>query len=292
MERSSRTIRVTVLATTLVLLLCGIVSYLALRASAAAIGQVADTEDTLLSLERVLSVVRDAETGQRGFLLTENASYLEPYYAAIAALSERMATLRSKLAGEPTATRQLDELQRLIKAKTDELTKTIEFEQAGNRAAAIALVMSDQGKNLMDSIRAQIARIQAVQSQVLAAQLAVESRARIWTSLCIVAAWVLALALVRTLVLVVRHDNRRVRLSEQRLAITLRSIGDAVIATDALGRVRMLNTVAEEVTGWPTAEAQGAPLDQIFRRRARRPKVRSIRRCAKAGSSALPIIRY
>jgi PAS domain S-box-containing protein len=265
MERSSRTIRVTVLATTSVLLLCGIVSYLALRASAAAIGQVADTEDTLLSLERVLSVVRDAETGQRGFLLTENASYLEPYYAAIAALSERMATLRSKLAGEPTATRQLDELQRLIKAKTDELTKTIEFEQAGNRAAAIALVMSDQGKNLMDSIRAQIARIQAVQSQVLAAQLAVESRARIWTSLSIVAAWVLALALVRTLVLVVRRDNRRVRLSEQRLAITLRSIGDAVIATDGLGRVRMLNTVAEEVTGWPTAEAQGAPLDQIFR---------------------------
>jgi PAS domain S-box-containing protein len=265
MERSSRTIRITVLATTLVLLLCGIVSYLALRASAAASRQVADTEDTLLSLERVLSVARDAETGQRGFLLTENASYLEPYYGAIAALSERMATLRSKLTGEPTAARQLDELQRLIKAKTDELTKTIELEQAGNRAAAIALVMSGQGKNLMDLIRAQIAQIQAAHNQVLAAQLRAESGARVWTSVSIVAVWVLALALVRTLVLVVRRDNSRVRLSEQRLAITLRSIGDAVIATDALGRVRMLNAVAEEITGWPMAEAQGAPLGQIFR---------------------------
>jgi PAS domain S-box-containing protein len=265
MERSSRTIRMTVLATTLVLLLCGIVSYLALRAYAAASLKIADTEDTLLSLERVLSVARDAETGQRGFLLTENARYLAPYYAAIAALSERMARLRSKLAGDPIGARQLDELQRLIRAKTDELAKTIELDQAGNHAAAIALVMTDQGKNFMDLIRAQIAQIQATQSQVLAAQLRAESGARIWTSVSIVAVWGLALILVRTLVLVVRRDNRRVRLSEQRLAITLRSIGDAVIATDALGRVRMLNSVAEDLTGWTTAEAQGAPLEQVFR---------------------------
>jgi len=265
MERSSRAIRITVLATALVLLLCGIVSYLALRTSAAASLKIANTEDTLLSLERVLSVARDAETGQRGFLLTEDTRYLEPYYAAIAALSERVARLRSKLAGDPVGTGQLDELQRLIKAKTDELTKTIELDQGGNHAAAIALVMTDQGKHLMDLIRAQIGQIQAAQTQVLSAQLRAESAARAWTTVSIVAVWALALILVGTLVAVVRRDNRRVRLSEQRLAITLRSIGDAVIATDALGRVRMLNAAAESLTGWPTAEAQDAPLDQIFR---------------------------
>src|ERR1700733_4936001 len=265
MAGSSRAIRITVLATTVVLLLCGVVSYTAARASAAASQAIADTVDTLLILERVLSVARDAETGQRGYLLTEDSLYLDPYYAAIAALSERMAALRTKLSVDPAATRQLDDLQPLIRAKTDELTRTIDLDRGGNHAAAIALVLTGQGKRLMDSIRTQIAQLQVAQTRVLAAQLRTQSDARLWTSLSIGAVWALALMLVLRLVAVVQRDNRRIRLSEQRLAITLHSIGDAVIATDARGYVRMLNAVAERLTGWPTAEAQGTPLDRVFR---------------------------
>ena len=66
MNRSSRAVRMTLLATSVVLLLCGAVSYIAVRASAGASLAVADAEDTLLSLERVLSVARDAETGRIG----------------------------------------------------------------------------------------------------------------------------------------------------------------------------------------------------------------------------------
>src|SRR5262249_20816591 len=50
----------------------------------------------------------------------------------------------------------------------------------------------------------------------------------------------------------------------QWLRITLASIGDAVISTDALGRVTFLNVVAEHLTGWPELEAIGRPLDEIF----------------------------
>ncbi len=64
---------------------------------------------------------------------------------------------------------------------------------------------------------------------------------------------------------VVRRDSARLRLSEERLATTLRSIGDAVIATDARGMVTMINPVAEKLTGWPQAQARGKPLDEIFR---------------------------
>jgi PAS domain S-box-containing protein len=265
MAGSSRAMRITVLATAVVLVLCGVVSYTAARASAAASQAIADTEDTLLSLERVLSVARDAETGQRGFLLTGDSHYLDPYYAAIASLSQRVAALRTKLSDDPAGTRQLDELQRLIRAKTDELTKTIDLDRGGSHAAAIALVLTGQGKQFMDLIRTQIAQLQVAEARVLAAQLQTQSDARLWTSVSIGAVWALALMLVLRLVAVVQRDNQRIRLSEQRLATTLHSIGDAVIATDARGYVRMLNAVAERLTGWPTAEAQGTPLDRVFR---------------------------
>jgi PAS domain S-box-containing protein len=264
MGRSSLKVRVTVLATAVVLLLCGVVSYLGVRASAAASRAVADTEDALLSLERVLSVARDAETGQRGFLLTGDSRYLQPYYAAIAALSERVATLRASLAGDPDAAQQLDILQHLIRAKTDELGRTIELYQGGDHAASLTLMMTGQGKQIMDSIRAQVGQIQAGRLRVLADKLHSESDARLWTAVSTIAVWALALMLVLTLVTVVQRDNARIRLSEERLAITLRSIGDAVIATDASGRVRLLNAVAEQLTGWPTAQACDLPLDQVF----------------------------
>jgi PAS domain S-box-containing protein len=52
--------------------------------------------------------------------------------------------------------------------------------------------------------------------------------------------------------------------AQQWFTTTLRSIGDAVIATDALGRVRLLNPLAERLTGWKEAEAQGRMLDEVF----------------------------
>jgi PAS domain-containing protein len=55
------------------------------------------------------------------------------------------------------------------------------------------------------------------------------------------------------------------RESEERLAITLQSIGDGVIATDRAGRVTRMNRAAEELTGWPSEEATGQPLSEVFR---------------------------
>jgi PAS domain S-box-containing protein len=59
--------------------------------------------------------------------------------------------------------------------------------------------------------------------------------------------------------------NATLQESEEKLAVTLHSIGDAVIATDAEGRVRILNPVAERLTGWTMAEAEGRTVDEVFR---------------------------
>ena len=62
----------------------------------------------------------------------------------------------------------------------------------------------------------------------------------------------------------VAERTAELSLSEQNLRITLLSIGDAVIATDATGRVQRMNTTAERLTGWAMAEAAGRPLSEVF----------------------------
>jgi PAS domain S-box-containing protein len=75
-------------------------------------------------------------------------------------------------------------------------------------------------------------------------------------------------ALTALLISVLTASRRRAEIQlaaeRERLAVTLASIGDAVIATDARGQVTFLNAVAEGLTGWPAAEAQGQPVERVF----------------------------
>ena len=77
--------------------------------------------------------------------------------------------------------------------------------------------------------------------------------------------FLLAGSVVSVLMESLTRSRRRIAASERRYAVTLASIGDAIIATDRKGRVTFLNPVAEALTGWPTAAAVGQPLEEIFR---------------------------
>lgn len=105
------------------------------------------------AVQSLVSTLVDAETGQRGFLLTRREVYLEPYEAARARVAQQVADLRLLTADNPSQQQRLDELQPLIRDRLALLAETVARERGGEHEAALELVNSDRGKNTMDKIR-------------------------------------------------------------------------------------------------------------------------------------------
>ena len=105
-------------------------------------------------LFRLLQSMQDAETAQRGFLLTGKESYLEPYHRALGQLPGEVEVLDKQF---PEQRASVERLTQAVRAKVDELRQTVDLARGGDRAGALAVVQTDGGKALMDAIRSETA---------------------------------------------------------------------------------------------------------------------------------------
>jgi two-component system CheB/CheR fusion protein len=217
------------------------------------------------STDDVLGMLRDAETGQRGYLLTGNESYLAPYDAAARDAASGLASLASLTADNPPQHQRAEALRRQADAKLKELAETIRVRREGDAAGAQARVETGVGRRMMEEIRKTADGIHSEEESLLARRIAeAELAARVLRAATLGAA-ALVLALLAALVWVIRRDLVGRAQAEARLRTTLHSIGDAVLATDTAGRITFLNPVAEELTGWPSAEAHDRGAEEVFR---------------------------
>jgi signal transduction histidine kinase/CheY-like chemotaxis protein/CHASE3 domain sensor protein len=131
-----------------------LLTYGALQASLANAQAVTHTLRLVEQLQALLSTIKDCETGQRGYLLTGDESYLEPYTTAKAALPGEIAGARELLIGDSEQLRRLQSLEQLSADKMAELAQTISLRRHGDAAGAMALVHTDRGRDIMDRIRA------------------------------------------------------------------------------------------------------------------------------------------
>jgi PAS domain S-box-containing protein len=227
----------------------------------------------------LLSALKDAETGQRGFLLTGREAYLDPYRTAVEGVPVALGHLADAITRE-----RLDQqgrvatLRRLVEDKLAELKRTVDVRNREGAEAALAIVQSDRGKVLMDEIRRISRDIQGTANQQSTLQ-SEEARAganRIELIGTLGSAILFALLILATIT-IQRGTNRRHQLianlqeSEEQtreardwLETTIGSIGDGVIATDERGRVSFFNPVAQSLTGWKREEALGLPLESVF----------------------------
>ena len=159
-------------AATLFFVATGAVAYLNFQTLKQDTALVVRSGDTLTALDDVLSAIRDAETGQRGYLLTEKESYLGPYNAAVQDIGPRFDRLRRLTIDNPAQRDPLAALKQHIDAKLAELQQTIDLRQTQGQAAAIAVVQSDRGKQDMDAIRDQVAAMEREEIDLRAKRLA------------------------------------------------------------------------------------------------------------------------
>ena len=111
------------------------------------------THQVIITTDDFLSSMQDLETGQRGYLLTENVNYLEPYYNGLIDAKNAFDILYAKTLDNKNQTKRLVKIKILMNSKISELQETIELVKNGDLQKAIILVKNDIGKNIMDKLR-------------------------------------------------------------------------------------------------------------------------------------------
>ncbi len=123
--------------------------------------------DSQIALEAVRQSLVDAETGQRGYLLTLDSTYLAPYNAARNKLPDELLTLKTYFDGTGDANdrERMAKIESLAKAKMNELDGTVQYVRAGDGTIALDLVRTDGGKRVMDNLRTELAALSEAQRQ-------------------------------------------------------------------------------------------------------------------------------
>ena len=130
-----------------------VLSYDSLKLTEESAASLTRAIEGLGQIQTLVSTLKDAETGQRGFLLSGRESYLEPYVTAKAALPSEIMRLKILLSDDAAQRGRLESLQSLAADKMQELSETIDLQRAGNSDAARAMMFTDRGKSAMDRIR-------------------------------------------------------------------------------------------------------------------------------------------
>ena len=159
-----------------VILLVGIASLYALRESSNAAAAVQHSELVRVQLERALTTILNAEAGQRGYLLTQDTSYLAPYAIARVDMDHEAAALRELTSDNPVQRSRVDSLLLVSDAKLVTMDQTVQLTQAGQRDSAQKIVMTGRGANLTAAARQLIDAMEATEAELL------DARTRIYDS--------------------------------------------------------------------------------------------------------------
>lgn len=223
--------------------------------------QVASSYETRLHIQDILTLLVDAETGTRGYVLTGEPIYLDPYRDAVARLPPETDRLRASLATRSAETAELDRLDALADDKLAILAQAISARDRAGVEAALKATPNNRGKLVMDEARKSIRRLLALEAANLEGYTR-DSELRTQRTETLIAALFLALVIVilAAVLLAIRYVvTRRAMLADigsqvARQQAIFNSAIDAIVTVNPSGSIETVNAAAETMFGYTAAE--------------------------------------
>lgn len=245
--------------------------YREFRSASALHAQVADSHETRSKIQEVFSLLQDAETGQRGYVITGDERYLEPYDQAVDSLNRALAELGQRTVRTPGQAENHTDLVALASRKRATLQAGIRARSEGGAAEAVAVVSSGAGKEAMDDIRVVIGRMIAVEAKELEALSARSQSRTLRTEVLVV---LLFMALVAALAVGGFAVWRYVRMREMsvgriqataaRQQAIFDSAMDAIVTLNPSGSIESVNRAAEAMFGYTAEELSRRDVSTLF----------------------------
>jgi PAS domain S-box-containing protein len=203
---------------------------------------------------RAFSDLQDAETAQRGFVITGNPTFLEPYGTAVADLPSHYTALRFGFAEEPDQRERLARMETLARAKLEELEAVIELRRQGRAAEAMARVASGRGNALMSEIRTITNEMREVERRRIDESIAEDARRAEQTERIILLLFVgMLIGAGATVVLVRRYALARhtllmtIRAEAARERAIFEAAMDGILVVRPDGQIERANPAAERI---------------------------------------------
>lgn len=217
--------------------------------------------ETRLQIQQVFSLLQDAETGQRGYVITGTPSYLEPYSGALDRLDSQMDRLGDLFAAEPEQQADLKALERITDRKLANMATSVRLRQAGGDQAAVAAVSSGQGKVLMDQVRVLVTRMVDREAEALSLRSKQAEQRTVQTERLVGGLFfALLLSVAGAGFLVWRYlATRRAMMGDLRAALSRQQVIfdsaiDAIITLNPSGSIETVNTSAERMFGYASSD--------------------------------------
>lgn len=222
---------------------------------------VAHTHEHHRKLQQVLSVLQDAETGQRGYLLTQDESYLEPYNSARLQVTGALSQLQSVTSDNLFQQENIEKLKSLVTGKLNELGETIELQRQGQGQQALVIVKSDKGKVIMDRIRSVIKSMELAETALLEERQRYFVQTKRVSLLAEIAGFILIGGVALTVLIQTRRSLRSRQLAESQLVdsdertrLILDAAGQGIYGLDLNGYTTFVNRKVCDLLGYTAEE--------------------------------------
>jgi PAS domain S-box-containing protein len=233
---------------------------------------VTHTHEVLTALESVIGGLARCESNQRGYIINGGDAFLESYSAERTATLKAVDAVTTLTSDNPGQQARIARLKQRIADRLEVLDRSVELRRSGGFDDAQTEFAAGERRLGTTPLLSLTGEMQQEEESLLATRERDNERAyqsllysTLFGLLLALAAVGAFLWLFKRYLGVIAKTTATIQEQRELLRAMLTSIGDGVIATDREARVTLLNDVAQQLTGWSDADAQGRPLDEVFR---------------------------